>query len=277
MNVTVCSQVLSFALRDFNTRHDIRKQSRAMFRNFVCTLVELYPVYRKIDKCLSACLIDPLFRCLKMLVSEDPDDRDLHCLANVIVNYGQQLSLLNNSECERLIMACRRWLCSNNIMIEEETKRLLMIAIDLWTYSWDRNLFPDCLNRFYRQLNEEEQQKATTKLKSKEFPEPEDPPQMLSDTIKNLSINKAAHCKSSSPFNKKNDVNKKLPQRPSSAAIILEDENINLKTQKCHKSSGSLMGQSVLSVYNLIDNDENKILKANLEEIEVKKEKESII
>uniref|UniRef100_A0A915LJS9 Uncharacterized protein n=1 Tax=Meloidogyne javanica TaxID=6303 RepID=A0A915LJS9_MELJA len=77
-NVTVCSQVLSFALRDFNTRHDIRKQSRAMFRNFVCTLVELYPVYRKIDKCLSACLIDPLFRCLKMLVSEDPDDRDLH-------------------------------------------------------------------------------------------------------------------------------------------------------------------------------------------------------
>nr|CAD2154656.1 unnamed protein product [Meloidogyne enterolobii] len=127
-NVTVCSQVLSFALRDFNTRHDIRKQSRAMFRNFVCTLVELYPVYRKIDKCLSACLIDPLFRCLKMLVSEDPDDRDLHCLANVIVNYGQQLSLLNNSECERLIMSCRRWLCSNNIKMEEETKRLLMIV-----------------------------------------------------------------------------------------------------------------------------------------------------
>jgi len=83
------------------------------------------------------------------------------------------------------------------------------------------------LNRFYRQLKEE-QQKATKKLNSKEFPEPEDPPQLLSDTIKNLSINKSAHCKSSSPFNIKNDLIKKLPQRPSSAAIILEDENNNL-------------------------------------------------
>jgi len=37
------------------------------------------------------------------------------------------------------------------------------------------------------------------------------------------------------------------------------------------------MGQSVLSVSNLIDNDENKISKENLEEMEDKKEKESII
>uniref|UniRef100_A0A1I8B7L8 MIF4G domain-containing protein n=1 Tax=Meloidogyne hapla TaxID=6305 RepID=A0A1I8B7L8_MELHA len=216
-NVTVCSQVLSFALRDFNTRHEIRKQSRGMFRNFVCTLVELYPVYRKIDKCLSACLIDPLFRCLKMLVSEDPDDRDLYCLANVIVNSGQQLCLLNNSECEKLIMACRRWLCSNIIQIEEETKRLLMIAIDLWTYSWDRNLFPDCLSRFYQQLKEEEKQKSnkkSSKLKSKEYPQPIQPPQILSDTVEYLSINKSTHCKSSSPFNKKNGAIKKLPKRP---------------------------------------------------------------
>jgi len=83
------------------------------------------------------------------------------------------------------------------------------------------------LNRFYRQLKEDTQ-KTTTKLKSKEFPEPEDPPQLLSDTIKNLSINKSAHSKSSSPFNIRNDLIKKLPQRPSSAAIILEDENNNL-------------------------------------------------
>lgn len=95
--MTVCSQVLSFALRDFNARHDIRTQSKGMFRNFTRTLVELYPVYRwiimvknhieyfsrKIDKCLSACLIEPLFRCLQMLVDEDPDDRDLHVIQSL--------------------------------------------------------------------------------------------------------------------------------------------------------------------------------------------------
>uniref|UniRef100_A0A1I8BT32 Uncharacterized protein n=1 Tax=Meloidogyne hapla TaxID=6305 RepID=A0A1I8BT32_MELHA len=101
-------------------------------------------------------------------------------------------------------------------------------AIDLWTYSWDRNLFPDCLSRFYQQLKDEEKQKtkkSSNKLKSKEYQQPNEPPQILSDTVEYLSINKSTHCKSSSPFNKKNGAIKKLPQRPSSAAIILENEN----------------------------------------------------
>jgi hypothetical protein len=119
---------------------------------------------RKIDKCLSACLIEPLFRCLQMLVEEDPDDRDLHvshlninnkldnkfnnlslfsiftliciintllslpfqCIAHIVVNSGRQLSQLNPTECDRLVLACRRWLCSNRVPLEEETRRLLM-------------------------------------------------------------------------------------------------------------------------------------------------------
>ncbi|KAF7632239.1 hypothetical protein Mgra_00008357, partial [Meloidogyne graminicola] len=199
-NVTVCSQVLSFALRDFNTRNEIRKQSRKMFRNFVCTLVELYPVYRKIDKCLSACLIDPIFRCLKMLILEHPDDRDLNSLANIIINSGQQLSLLNNSECEGLVIYCRRWLCSNKIVIEEDTKRLLMTAIDLWTYSWDRNLFPDCLSRFYKELKNEEKQETikTDLIKLKPIEKLENG-QQLNDKVKYNLIN------NSFKFKKKNN------------------------------------------------------------------------
>lgn len=164
-NVTVCSQVLSFALRDFNTRHDIRAQSKGMFRNFVRTLIELYPVYRQIDKCLSACLIEPIFHCLRQIVDEEPDDRDLHCLANIFINSGQQLSQLNASECDRLVLACRHWLCSNRVPLEEETRQLLMNVIDLWTYSWDRNLFPDCLRTYYEAVEvQRTQQRQTTHL-----------------------------------------------------------------------------------------------------------------
>lgn len=45
-NVNVYSQVLALVLRDYNFRHEIRAQSRGMFRNYVRTLTELYPVYR---------------------------------------------------------------------------------------------------------------------------------------------------------------------------------------------------------------------------------------
>uniref|UniRef100_A0A1I8B9A2 Uncharacterized protein n=1 Tax=Meloidogyne hapla TaxID=6305 RepID=A0A1I8B9A2_MELHA len=114
------------------------------------------------------------------------------------------------------------------MLVSEDPDDRDLYAIDLWTYSWDRNLFPDCLSRVYQQLKEEEKQKSnkkSSKLKSKEYPQPIQPPQILSDTVEYLSINKSTHCKSSSPFNKRNGAIKKLPKRPSSAAIIMENEN----------------------------------------------------
>ncbi|KAI1705789.1 MIF4G domain-containing protein [Ditylenchus destructor] len=154
-NMTVCSQVLSLALRDFKSRKKIRKSSRHMFRNYMRTLIALYPVYRQIDKYLSACLIEPLFRSLQTLVDEKPDDNDLRCVANIIISSGQTLNQLNPTELDSTVMKCRRWLVSNIIQLEEETKFLLMEAVDLWTYSWDTQLFPDCLRRFYEAEKEQ--------------------------------------------------------------------------------------------------------------------------
>lgn len=93
-----------------------------------------------------------------MLVDDDPDDRDLHvilnqivqsfpiqCIAHLIVDSGQQLSQLNSTECDRLILSCRHWLCSNRVPIEEETRTLLMnvainISILIKIYSINQNL-----------------------------------------------------------------------------------------------------------------------------------------
>uniref|UniRef100_A0A914IA91 Uncharacterized protein n=1 Tax=Globodera rostochiensis TaxID=31243 RepID=A0A914IA91_GLORO len=154
-NVKVYSQVLSLVLRDYNLRDEIRVQSRGMFRNYVRTLIELYPVYRQIDKTLSACLVDPLFRCLQMLSEEKPDNNDMLCFANLFAEFGQKLYQLNPSECDRMVLACRYWLCSNRMPLEEETRQLLMNAMDLWTYSWDSKLFPDCLKRYYEETEAE--------------------------------------------------------------------------------------------------------------------------
>uniref|UniRef100_A0A183CCA1 Uncharacterized protein n=1 Tax=Globodera pallida TaxID=36090 RepID=A0A183CCA1_GLOPA len=168
-NVKVYSQVLSLVLRDYNLRDEIRIQSRGMFRNYVRTLIELYPVYRQIDKTLSACLVDPLFRCLQMLSEEKPDNNDMLCFANLFAEFGQKLYQLNPSECDRMVLACRYWLCSNRIPLEEETRRLLMNAMDLWTYSWDLKLFPDCLRRYYEET-EAEIQRQRQQFGSSVFP-----------------------------------------------------------------------------------------------------------
>ncbi|KAL3112755.1 hypothetical protein niasHT_019729 [Heterodera trifolii] len=154
-NVKVYSQVLALVLRDYNFRHEIRAQSRGMFRNYVRTLTELYPVYRQIDKSLSACLVDPLFRCLQMLSEEGPDDSDMLCFGTLFAEFGHKLQQLNPSECDRMVLACRFWLCSNQLALEEKTRRHLMKAIDLWTYSWDPKLFPDCLRRHYSETEAE--------------------------------------------------------------------------------------------------------------------------
>jgi len=163
--MTVCTEVLSLALRDFRSRRKIRKQSRHMFRNFVRTLLSLYPAYRQIDKCLSSCLIEPIFRCLQALVDERPDDADLKCVAQIVIGAGQSLSQLNPNEVDSTLMKCRRWLATNQLPLEEETKLLLMTANDLWTYSWDWSSFPDCLQRFYAAYEEKKvetsDQKAT--------------------------------------------------------------------------------------------------------------------
>jgi len=42
------------------------------------------------------------------------------------VDSGQQLSQLNSTECDRLVLSCRHWICSNRVPVEEETRRLLM-------------------------------------------------------------------------------------------------------------------------------------------------------
>uniref|UniRef100_A0A915EH33 Uncharacterized protein n=1 Tax=Ditylenchus dipsaci TaxID=166011 RepID=A0A915EH33_9BILA len=60
-------------------------------------------------------------------------------------------------------MKCRKWLVSNNIQLEEETKFLMLHAIDLWTYSWDLQLFPDCLRQFYEEQKEQHRRQEILK------------------------------------------------------------------------------------------------------------------
>jgi len=56
-------------------------------------------------------------------------------------------------------MRCRHWLVSNRLQLEEETKRLLLNAVDLWTYGWDWRRFPDCMRRHYEEERDIELEK----------------------------------------------------------------------------------------------------------------------
>ncbi|KAL4003657.1 hypothetical protein ACH3XW_8510 [Acanthocheilonema viteae] len=130
---------LTHILLDFRFRHQIRKGNKLVF-NF-------YPVYREIDATVSECLVDPMFTSLEELINDDPDERDIETAAELITSHGNTLLKIRPGKCDNFIVALRTHLCEGDF--KPATRRLILQAIDSWTYRWDNEIMPFCIKQFY--------------------------------------------------------------------------------------------------------------------------------
>uniref|UniRef100_A0A914CRG7 MIF4G domain-containing protein n=1 Tax=Acrobeloides nanus TaxID=290746 RepID=A0A914CRG7_9BILA len=122
-----------------------------MFQNYVKTINHLYPTFRRIDKCMGNAILDPLMDCLDILTDEDAEDRDVRCMAQIMIESGKLLNEVRPVLVENLIMKLRQIICAKDIPLSEETNVFLLNIIDLYTYRWDSQAIPDCLKRFYEE------------------------------------------------------------------------------------------------------------------------------
>ncbi|VDO39255.1 unnamed protein product [Onchocerca flexuosa] len=141
------SYCLTFILSDFQSRDQIRKENKFVFRNIVRSIVDFYPVYKQIDATISECLIEPMFTSLKELINDDADESDVETAAELIIDHGKMLLKMKPGKCDGFIVALRTHLCEGNF--KPATRRLILKAIDLWTYRWDNEIIPFCIKQFY--------------------------------------------------------------------------------------------------------------------------------
>uniref|UniRef100_A0A0R3S052 Uncharacterized protein n=1 Tax=Elaeophora elaphi TaxID=1147741 RepID=A0A0R3S052_9BILA len=138
---------LAHILSDFRSRHQIRKGNKLVFRNVVRAILDFYPVYRKIDAAVSDCLVDPMLTSLEELINDDADEKDIETAAELIIDHGETLLSIKPGKCDSFIVALRVHLCESDF--RPVTRRLILHAIDLWTYRWDTEIIPFCIKQFY--------------------------------------------------------------------------------------------------------------------------------
>uniref|UniRef100_A0A9J2NZ25 Uncharacterized protein n=1 Tax=Ascaris lumbricoides TaxID=6252 RepID=A0A9J2NZ25_ASCLU len=152
-DVALWSSCLAHLLSDHRSRHSLRKENRMMFRNSVKALLKMYPIFRQIDAVVSECLVSPMFVSLAMLMDEEADDKDIQTMAELMLEDGGLLAKLRARECDKLVMRARHCLCEKVLSVE--SRRQLLHVIDLWTYDWDPEMFPDCILKFYEKAENE--------------------------------------------------------------------------------------------------------------------------
>ncbi|VDK85894.1 unnamed protein product [Litomosoides sigmodontis] len=163
------SSCLTHILSDFRSRNQIREGNKVVFRNIVRAILDFYPVYREIDTTVSECLVDPMFLSLGELIS-DADEKDIETAAELIIDHGSELMKMKPGKCDSFIVALRRHLCESDF--KPVTRRLILQAIDLWTYKWDDEIMPFCIKQFHKpslQLikNSTEKSKAPSESRTK--------------------------------------------------------------------------------------------------------------
>ncbi|VDK59083.1 unnamed protein product [Anisakis simplex] len=144
---------LAHLLSDYRSRYNLRKKNPLLFRNNVRTLLKMYPVFREIDAVVSESLIKPIFMSLNMLMDEEADDKDVQvypfplAMVSLVLEDGSLLHKLRPNECDKLVLMARHCLCEKTL--NAESRRGLLNIIDLWTYGWDMEMFPDYVMKFY--------------------------------------------------------------------------------------------------------------------------------
>ncbi|EJW80000.1 hypothetical protein WUBG_09090 [Wuchereria bancrofti] len=138
---------LAHILSDFRSRHQIRKGNKLVFRNIVRAMLDFYPVYKEIDAAVSECLIEPMFTSLEDLINDDSDEKDIKTAAELIIDHGKTLFKIKSGKCDSFIVALRKHLCEGDF--KPVTRRLILQAIDFWTYRWDSEIMPFCIKQFY--------------------------------------------------------------------------------------------------------------------------------
>ncbi|VDN01599.1 unnamed protein product [Thelazia callipaeda] len=137
---------LGHVLSDFQFRQQIRQENRLVFRNSVRVMFDFYPVYKQIDATVSECLVEPIFTSLRELINDDPDEKDIEAAAELIIDYGNVLMKIEPDKCNNFITALRAHLCDSHL--SSITRRLILQALDFWTYKWNDENFPFCIKQF---------------------------------------------------------------------------------------------------------------------------------
>ncbi|CAG9533220.1 unnamed protein product [Cercopithifilaria johnstoni] len=143
----IFSCCLTHILSDFRSRHEVRKGNKLVFRNIVRAILDFYPAYKVIDETVSESLIDPMFVSMEELIYDDADERDIETAAELIISHGGTLLKIKPGKCDRFIAALRIHLCESDF--KPVTRRLILQAMDLWTYKWDSEIMPFCIRQFY--------------------------------------------------------------------------------------------------------------------------------
>ncbi|CAJ0578837.1 unnamed protein product, partial [Mesorhabditis spiculigera] len=141
----LASCCLALLLNDYRNRLAVRSSSRLMFRNSVRALFGLYPIYLKMDECVSKCFVKPMFNCLDMLLDNNPDREDTKTMGMLLAENGKTLHHLNQYLVDQLILKVREHMCSDEDHINMEIRRIFLHLLDLWAFGWNELAIPDCL------------------------------------------------------------------------------------------------------------------------------------
>ncbi|CAP28725.1 Protein CBG09061 [Caenorhabditis briggsae] len=147
-DISLSSNVLALLLNDYRNRLSVRNDSRLMFRNSVKTLFAMYPVYVKMDECVSKCFIKPMFSSLDALIDDSPDTDDLEAAGILLSENGKVLHDLNSYLVERIIVKLRHKLVSEDPVVTKHVRQIFIHVYDLWAFGWSEINIPECLLTF---------------------------------------------------------------------------------------------------------------------------------
>ncbi|CAB3402444.1 unnamed protein product [Caenorhabditis bovis] len=148
-DISLSSNVLALLLNDYRNRLEVRNDSRLMFRNSVKTLFAMYPVYVKMDECVSKCFIKPMFSCIDSLIDDSPDTDDLETAGILLSEYGKTLHDLNAYLVERIIVKLRLKLVSDEECVTKHIRQIFLHIYDLWAFGWSELNVPECLSTLH--------------------------------------------------------------------------------------------------------------------------------
>ncbi|CAI5445792.1 unnamed protein product [Caenorhabditis angaria] len=144
-DISLSSNVLALLLNDYRNRLSVRNDSRLMFRNSVKTLFAMYPIYVKMDECVSKSFIKPMFSSLDALIDDGPDTEDLETAGVLLSENGGVLHELNSYLVDRLIVKIRHKLMSEEEVVTKHVRQLFLHVYDLWAFGWSELNIPECL------------------------------------------------------------------------------------------------------------------------------------
>ncbi|VDO24103.1 unnamed protein product [Brugia timori] len=88
-----------------------------------------------------------MFTSFEDLINDDSDEKDIKTAAELIIDHGKTLLKIRPGKCDSFIVALRIHLCEGDF--KPVTRRLILQAIDFWTYRWDSEIMPFCIKQFY--------------------------------------------------------------------------------------------------------------------------------